>query len=110
MPACMSKLVINNMLRQELGFGGIVITDAMDMGAVTKKYEPGEAAVNCIKAGVDIILMSPDYEKAYQAVYDAVKDGEIKESQITESVQRIMEAKIKRGIILSDTDLLLEKN
>ena len=109
-PACMSKLVINNMLRQELGFGGIVITDAMDMGAVTKKYEPGEAAVNCIKAGVDIILMSPDYEKAYQAVYDAVKDGEIKESQITESVQRIMEAKIKRGIILSDTDLLLKKN
>ena len=108
-PASMSKLVVNNMLRQELEFDGIVITDAMDMGAITKKYEPGEAAVNCIKAGVDIILMSPDYEEAYQAVYDAVKAGEIKESQITESVQRIMEVKIKLGIILSDTDLLIQK-
>lgn len=107
-PASMSKLVVKNMLRQELGFDGIVITDAMDMGAITKKYEPGVAAVNCIKAGVDIILMSPDYEEAYQAVYEAVQSGEIKESQITESVQRIMEVKIKRGIILSDTDLLVE--
>lgn len=105
-PATMSKLVIQNMLRQELGFSGIVITDAMDMGAIIKKYKPGDAAVKAIQAGIDIVLMTPDLEEAYQAVYDAVKAGEITEKQITESVQRIIETKIRRGIILSNTDLL----
>ena len=105
-PATMSKLVIQNMLRQELGFSGIIITDAMDMGAITKKYKPGDAAVKAIQAGIDIVLMTPDLEEAYQAVYDAVKAGEITEKQITESVQRIIETKIRRGIILSNTDLL----
>lgn len=105
-PATMSKLVIQNMLRQELGFSGIIITDAMDMGAITKKFKPGDAAVKAIQAGIDIVLMTPDLEEAYQAVYDAVKAGEITEKQITESVQRIIETKIRRGIILSNTDLL----
>lgn len=105
-PATMSELVIQNMLRQELGFSGIIITDAMDMGAITKKYKPGDAAVHAIKAGIDIVLMTPDLEEAYQAVYDAVKSGEITEKEITASVQRIMETKIRRGIILSNTDLL----
>ncbi len=108
-PASMSKIVIQSMLRKELGFEGIVITDAMDMGAVTRKYEPGEAAVNCVKAGVDIVLMSTDLEKAYEAVMDAVKKGKISEEQINESVQRVMQIKIKRGIILSNTDLLGEQ-
>lgn len=105
-PAIMSKLVIQNMLRQELGFEGIVITDAMDMGAITEKYKPGDAAVKAIKAGVDIVLMTPDLEEAYKSVLDGVKSGEITEKQITESVQRIMETKIRRGIVLSNTDLL----
>lgn len=107
-PATMSKLVVQNMLRQELDFSGIIITDAMDMGAITEKYKPGDAAVKAVKAGVDIVLMTPDLETAYQAVYDAVKSGEITEEQITESVQRIMETKIRRGIILSNTDLIEE--
>lgn len=105
-PAVMSEIVIKNMLRDELEFSGIVITDAMDMGAITKKYKPGDAAVRAIKAGVDIVLMSPDYEKAYQAVLDAVENGEISEKRINDSVQRIMETKIRRGIILSNTNLL----
>lgn len=105
-PAIMSKLVIQNMLRQELEFSGIIITDAMDMGAITKKYKPGDAAVKAIQAGIDIVLMTPDLDEAYQAVYDAVESGEITEKQITASVQRIMETKIRRGIILSNTDLL----
>ena len=78
----------------------------MDMGAVTEKYDADEAAVNCIKAGVDIVLMSTDVKDAYNAVKKAVENGEIEEKSIDESVQRILEVKIKRGIILSNTDLL----
>ena len=105
-PACMSRLVLQNMLRQELKFDGVIITDAMDMGAITRKYKPDVAAVNCVKAGVDIVLMSTDLEQAYKGVYDAVKQGKISEEQIDESVKRIMKVKIKRGIILSNTELL----
>lgn len=105
-PACMSKLVIQTMLRDELGFDGVVVTDALDMGAITEKYEPEEAAINCVKAGVDMLLMSTDVESSYQALLEAVKDGSIKESQIDDSVRRIMTVKIKRGIIRSNTDLL----
>lgn len=105
-PASMSKLVLKNMLRDELGFQGIIITDAMDMGAITEKYSAAEAAVNCVKAGEDIVLMSTDLPAAYDAVLEAVEEGEIPETQIDASVQRIMEVKIKRGLILSDTPLL----
>ena len=94
------------MLRDELGFHGVIITDAMDMGAITEKYDADEAAVNAIKAGVDIVLMTTDLEEAYEAVYKAVENGTITEEQINKSVQRIMEVKIKRGLILIDTDLL----
>ncbi|MBQ5560642.1 MAG: glycoside hydrolase family 3 protein [Lachnospiraceae bacterium] len=105
-PASMSKLVIQNMLREELGFEGIVITDAMDMGAITKVYAPEKAAVKCIKAGADIVLMSTDVRKSYEAVLKAVKDGTISEEQLNASVDRIIRVKIKRGIILRNTDIL----
>lgn len=105
-PASMSKLVIQTMLRDELDFDGVVITDALDMGSITGEYEPKEAAINCVKAGVDVLLMSTDLEGSYQAVLEAVKEGSIEESQIDASVRRIMNVKIKRGIIRSNTDLL----
>jgi beta-N-acetylhexosaminidase len=108
-PASMSSVVMQNMLRDELKFKGIIITDGMDMGAITEKYDADEAAVNCIKAGADIVLMSTDVEAAYDAVKQAVEKGEIDEKSIDESVQRILEVKIKRGIILSNTDLLKER-
>lgn len=108
-PASMSSVVMQNMLRDELKFKGIIITDGMDMGAITEKYDADEAAVNCIKAGADIVLMSTDVEAAYDAVKQAVEKGEIDEKSIDESVQRILEVKIKRGIILSNTDLLKKR-
>lgn len=105
-PACMSKLVIQTMLRDELGFDKVIITDALDMGAITEAYESEQAAVNCVKAGVDILLMSTDLQASYDAVLKAVEDGNIDESRIDDSVRRIMTVKIKRGIIRSNTDLL----
>ena len=98
------------MLRDELHFEGVVITDALDMGAITTAYEPGEAAVNCIKAGEDMLLMSTDFKEAYKALFDAVINGEIAESQIDESVMRILMVKLRRGLILENTDLLAEES
>lgn len=105
-PASMSSLIIEQILRQEMGFEGIAITDAMDMGAITEVYEPGEAAVRAIKAGMDVVLMPVDFDEAYNAVLEAVKEGEIKEERINESVTRIIRTKIKRGVIPMDTELI----
>lgn len=104
-PASMSKVVIQNMLRDELGFEGVVITDAMDMGAITKKYSPDKAAVKVVQAGSDVVLMTTNLKKAYRAVWDAVQTGTISEEQIDTSVKRIIKVKLKRGVILSNTTL-----
>ncbi len=70
-PASLSSVMITDILRNELGFDGIVITDSLSMGAVTDYYTPAEAAVMCIQAGGDIILMPQDFKQAYQGVLDA---------------------------------------
>lgn len=107
-PASMSSLIIEQILRQEMGFQGIAITDAMDMGAITEVYEPGEAAVKAIQAGMDVVLMPVDLEEAYNAVLEAVKEGEISEERINESVSRVIRTKVKRSIIPMDTELIAE--
>ncbi len=105
-PACMSSLIIEQILRSEMGFDGIAVTDAMDMGAITDVYTPGEAAVNAIRAGMDVVLMPVDLDEAYNAVLEAVHSGDISESQIDESVLRVIRTKVKRGVIGTDTDLI----
>jgi len=105
-PASMTELVMKDILRTELSFEGVIITDAMNMKSVTKYYTPGEAAVNAISAGADMVLMPENFVAAYNAVCNAVSNGTIDEKTIDEKVQRILELKIKRGIILSDTNLL----
>ena len=92
-PASLSHVVVNEMLREELGFSGIVITDAMNMGAISANYTSGQAAVMAIQAGVDMILMPYDFQSAYQGVVNAVYAGEITEERIDESVRRIIEVK-----------------
>lgn len=105
-PASLSSLVMKDMLRTEMRFDGVIITDAMDMKAITDYCDAGEAAVNCILAGADICLMPEELPMAYKAVMEAVKNGTISEKRLNESIVRILELKIKRGMILSDTDLL----
>ncbi len=104
-PASMNDLVLHEILRTELGFQGIIITDAMDMKAITDKYKPEEAALKAITAGVDIVLMPQDLEAAYQSVLEAIYTGKLSEEQINQSVRRILELKIRQGMILSDTPL-----
>lgn len=96
-PASLSEEVIEEMLRSELGFGGIVITDALDQEIITDKYSSSEAAVQAIQAGADILLMPEDFEDAYQGILSAVKSGTITEERIDESVKRILEVKIEES-------------
>ena len=93
-PASLSEDWVTGVLRSQLGYEGIIITDGMNMGAMTDLYEPDAAAVQAVQAGNDIILMPEDYDKAYNGLLAAVQDGTIPESRIDESVTRIVRAKL----------------
>ena len=88
-----------NLLRTELGYNGVVITDAHNMGAITANYTPGEAALLAIEAGCDLILMPDDLDAALQALRDAAADGTLTEARIDESVLRILTLKAKAGLL-----------
>ena len=92
-PATLSSVILQDKLRKELGFDGIIVTDAMEMGAITKQFESTEAVVKAIQAGVDIILCPQNFVEDFEAVVKAVEDGKIKESRIDESVKRILALK-----------------
>ena len=94
-PCSLSEKMITEILRGQLGYQGIVITDAMDMKAVTDYYEPGEAAVKAIAAGADMILMPDDFQAAYNGVLEAVNNGTLSEARIDESLQRIFRVKLR---------------
>ena len=79
-PATMSELIMQTILREELGFEKIIITDALDMSSITDYYSSAEAAYNAFKAGADIILMPVNFEEAYQEILTKVQDGTIEET------------------------------
>jgi len=93
-PCCMSETVVSGILREELGFEGVIITDAMNMGAITNyDYGADGAAIMALKAGCDMILMPDDFEVAYNGVLEAVKNGTISEERINDSLRRIYRIK-----------------
>lgn len=98
-PATLNEKITTEILRNELGFKGIITTDSMEMGAITKNYPNGASAVEAVKAGVDVVLFPPKPELAIDAIEAAVKKGEIKESRIDDSVRRLLSAKYKLGLV-----------
>lgn len=94
-PSSLSSVMINDILRGQLGYNGIVITDAMDMGAITAYYTADQAAVMALQAGADMILMPEDFETAYNGVLEAVNNGTLTEDRIDESLRRIFRVKYK---------------
>ncbi len=96
-PATLSKVMITDVLRGQMGYNGIVITDAMNMEAVAGFYNSDKAAVLAVTAGADMILMPADYNTAYTGILNAVNDGTITEERINESVTRIVKAKLAMG-------------
>lgn len=93
-PSSMSSVIVTDILREELGFEGVIITDAMDMSAISEYYESDHAAIMALKAGCDMILMPDDYQVAYSGVLQAVKDGVISEERVNDSLRRIYRIKL----------------
>lgn len=93
-PCTLSYKMVTEILRGDLGYSGLIVTDGMNMKAITKQYSSDEATVKAIQAGVDLILMPEDFEKAVQGVLDAVENGDITEDRINESVLRIIKKKL----------------
>ena len=100
--------MVTDILREELQFDGVIITDAMNMKIITKFYDAGEAAVMAIEAGNDMILMPDDFVSAFEAVRDAVEEGRLTERQIDQAVSRILTVKIRRGILPLTSPLLAD--
>lgn len=94
-PTSLSKTMVTDILREKMGYTGLVVTDAMNMGAITEEYTSAEAAVKALQAGVDVVLMPENYQQAYQGVLDAVADGTLTEERINESVTRILTVKLE---------------
>lgn len=98
LPATLNPKIVNRILRKDLNFQGIITTDSMEMGAITKAYPNGASAVAAIKAGVDVVLFPPDADAAITAIEAAVEQGEISEERLNESVRRLLGAKFKIGL------------
>ena len=92
-PATLSKKIMTEKLREELGFTGLIVTDALIMGGVTKYATAAEIAVLAVNAGADVLLMPQDPQIAIESIYQAVRSGKIPEERIEQSLQRIEQAK-----------------
>jgi beta-N-acetylhexosaminidase len=97
-PATLSERILTELLRRELHFEGLVVTDAMDMGGITVRYAPGEAAVRAFLAGADALLMPPVPDAAFEGLQNAVKSGRISPERLDASVRRILQAKARLGL------------
>ena len=97
LPATMSSLILQDKLRGLMGYKNIIITDDMEMGAITQQFTSAEAAVGCILAGADIVLGPQNFIEAFEAVVKAVENGIIAEERINQSVRRILKLKIEKG-------------
>ena len=97
-PATLSSNILTGVLRKELGYQGLVVTDAMDMGGITVRFAPGEAAVRAFVAGAEALLMPPVPDAAFEALAEAVKSGRISHERLDASVRRILQAKARLGL------------
>lgn len=93
-PSSLSSVMVTDVLRNQLGFNGVIITDALDMGAVAQAYSSQDAAVTALLAGVDMLLMPENFQEAYQGVLDAVNNGTITQERLDASVTRILKVKV----------------
>ncbi len=93
-PASLSSYIMTDLLREELGYKGIIITDALAMKAVINEYSSDEAAVRALEAGADILLLPEDFELAFQGVLQAVNEGRLSRERLDQSLQRIIRQKL----------------
>lgn len=97
-PATLSAPILTNLLRKEMGFNGIIASDALDMGGITQHWNAAQAAVKAIEAGADVLLMPANPEEAVTAIANAVRRGTISRQRLDESVVRVLTAKARLGL------------
>jgi beta-N-acetylhexosaminidase len=98
LPATLSYAIQTGLLRLTMGFQGLIVTDAMEMGGVTNAYSPTEAALKAILAGIDIVLLPLEPERVVEFLKEAVRNGTLPEARVNESARRILEAKARLGL------------
>lgn len=98
-PATLSEPIMTGLLRDEIGYDGVVVTDSLSMAGVRETYPDEVVPVKALQAGVDMLLMPPDLDTAYNAVLEAVTEGELTEKRIDRSVRRILTLKHQQGIV-----------
>jgi beta-N-acetylhexosaminidase len=108
MPATTSKKIVTDLLRRDLKYDGLVVSDAMDMGGITEHFDAGEASIRAIEAGQDQVLMSPNVDAAIAAVKAGVATGRISEARIDQSVRRILAAKAFAGAPVGTPDEIFQ--
>jgi beta-N-acetylhexosaminidase len=97
-PATLSPAILTGLLRGQMGFKGIIVTDALEMGGIAQGYSSGEAAVLALVAGADALVMPPDPDAAVKAILAAVQSGRLTRARIDESVARLLAAKERMGL------------
>ncbi|WP_173917929.1 glycoside hydrolase family 3 protein [Halobacillus sp. Marseille-Q1614] len=103
LPATLSPKVLTGLMREEMGYDGLIITDALNMKAISDHFGSVDAVIRAVKAGTDIVLMPVGLEEVAEGLLDAVKSGEISEERIEQSVERILTLKLERGIFKEET-------
>ncbi len=99
-PCSLSSAVVTDILRNELGFDGIIISDALNMPAVSDYYGSEEAAIMALRAGCDMVLMPEDFVKAYEGVLNAIQNGQISENRINDAIRRIYRVKLADKVVI----------
>ena len=97
-PACLSSEVVTDMLRNDLEYDGIIMTDYMNTNSLIQHYKHADAAVMAIEAGCDMLVSPGNFQKAYNGILDAVNSGKITEERIDESIRRIYRVKYKNAV------------
>ncbi|WP_172370674.1 glycoside hydrolase family 3 protein [Sporosarcina jiandibaonis] len=108
LPATLSYKVLTELMREEMGYEGVIITDALNMLAIADHFGSVDAVIRSVKAGTDIILMPVGLEAVVDGLLEAVETGEISEERIEESVKRILKLKIERGIVKAENPQPIE--
>ncbi|MBB6450534.1 beta-N-acetylhexosaminidase [Geomicrobium halophilum] len=108
-PATLSDKVITGLMREEMGYDGVIFTDSLKMNAISSHHPPVDAAIHAVQAGSDIVLMPVDVEEVAEGMINAVHQDVISEERMKESVARILELKLKRGIVKEEHPLPSEE-
>ena len=109
LPATLSQKVLTGLMREQMSFKGVIVTDAMNMGAIVEHFGAVDAAIRSVKAGTDIVLMPVGLEAVANGLYDAVNKGEISTKRIEQSVERILTLKLNRGIVKAEVEKSLDE-